>query len=77
MAKMGKQYIGEVNEIYERYCFKKRDKLLTESVDCFVAELKTLAKTCNFCDCLRDSLIRDRTVLGIKDEQTMKKLLRI
>ena len=77
MDKMKKYYIGEVNEIYERYCFNKRDKLPTESVDCFVAELKILAKTCNFCDCLRDSLIRDRFVLGIKDEQTTKKLLRI
>lgn len=77
MAKMEKHCIGEVNEIYERYCFNKRDKLPTESVDCFVAELKTLAKTCNFCDCLRDSLIRDRIVLGIRDEQTTKKLLRI
>jgi len=77
MAKMEKHCIGEVNEIYERYCFNKRDKLSTESVDCFVAELKTLAKTCNFCDCLHDSLIRDRIVLGIKDEQTTKNLLRI
>ena len=76
MDKMEKYCIGEVNEIYERYCLNKRGKLPTESVDCFVAELKTLAKTCNFCDCLRDSLIRDRIVLGIKDEQTTKKLLR-
>ena len=77
MAKMEKNCIREVNEIYERYCFNKRDKLSTESVDCFVADLKTLAKTCNFCECLRDSLIRDRIVLGIKYEQTTKKLLRI
>ena len=77
MTKMEKHCIGEVNEIYERYCFNKRDKLPAESVDCFVAELKTLAKTSNFCECLRDSLIRDRIVLGIKDEQTTKKLLRI
>ena len=49
MAKMEKHCIGKVNEIYELYCFNKRDKLPTESVDCFVAELKTLAKTCNFC----------------------------
>ena len=54
-----------------------RDKLPTESVDSFVAELRNLAKTCNFCDCLRDSLIRDRIVLGIKNEQTTKKLLRM
>ena len=51
--------------------------LPTESVDSFVAELRNLAKTCNFCDCLRDSLIRDRIVLGIKNEQTTKKLLRM
>ena len=36
-----------------------------------------MAKTCNFCDCLCDSLIRDRIVLGIKDGQTTQKLLRI
>ena len=77
MNKLEKHCIGEVNEIYERYCFNRRDKLPTESVDNFVAELKTLAKTCNFCECLRDSLIRDRIVLGIKNEQTTKKLLRI
>ena len=77
MGKMEKHCIGEVNEIYDRYCFNKRDKLPTETVDNFVAELKTLAKTCNFCDCLRDSLIRDRIVLGINSEQTTKKLLRM
>ena len=68
MAEMEKHGIGEVNKIYERYCFNKREKLPTESVDCFVAEVKILAKLCNFCDCLHDSLICDRIVLGIKDE---------
>ena len=77
MGKMEKHCIGEVNKIYESYCFNKRDKLPTETVDNFVAELKTLAKTCNFCDCLRDSLIRDRIVLVIKNEQTTKKLLKM
>ena len=48
-----------------------------ESVDSFVAEWRNLAKTCYFCDCLRDSLIRDRIVLGIKNEQMTKKLLRM
>ena len=77
MGKMEKHCISEVNDIYERYCFNKRDKHPTETVDNFVAELKTLAKTCNFCACLRDSLIRDCIVLGIKNEQTTKKLLRM
>jgi hypothetical protein len=55
MSKLEKHCIREVNEIYERYCFYGRDILPTESVDNFVAELKTLAKPCNFCECLRDS----------------------
>ena len=77
MAKLEAHCIGEVNETVERYVFNKRDKLQDETVDSYVAELKTLAKTCNFCDCLRDSLIRDCIVLGIKNEQTMKKLLKM
>ena len=73
MCKMEKHCIGEVNEIFERYCFNKRDKLPTETVDNFVADLKTLAKTCNLCVCLRDSLIRDRILLGIKNKQAIFK----
>ena len=60
---------GDSNNWRVVIAINNRHKLLTESVDYFVAELKTLAKTCNFCDCLRNSLIRDRIVLGIKDEQ--------
>ena len=44
MGKMEKHCIGEVTRIYERYCFNKKDKLPTETVDNFI-ELKTLAKT--------------------------------
>ena len=77
MGKMEKHCIGEVNEIYQRYCFNMRGKLPTESVDSFVAELRILAKTCNFCDCLQDGLIPDRIVLGIKNRQTTKKWLRM
>lgn len=40
-----------------------------------VTALRTLAKTCNFCDCMHDSIIRDRIVLGIKDKHTRKRLL--
>lgn len=68
MGKMEKYCIGEVNEIYERYCFNKRDKFFMEMVDNFVVELKILVKICNFCDCLCDSFICDCIVFGIKNE---------
>ena len=75
MGKMEKHCIGEVNENYKRHCFNLRDKFPTESDDIFVAELRNLAKTFNFCYRLRGSFIRDRIVHAIKNEQTAKKLL--
>ena len=67
--------IGELNETFERYTFNSRNQEENESIDAYVTTLRTLAKTCNFCNCMHDSIIRDRIVLGIKDKQTRKRLL--
>ena len=67
--------IGETNETYERFIFNRRDQEENESIDQYVTVLRKLAQTCNFCSCLHDSLIRDRLVLGIRDESIRKKLL--
>ena len=37
--------------------------------------LGTLAKTCEFCECLHDTLIRDRIVLGVQNQSIKKELL--
>ena len=37
--------------------------------------MRRLAQTCNFWACLRDSLIRDRLLLGINNNNIQKKLL--
>ena len=68
-------FIGETNDTYERYVFNKSDQKTDESVEDYIGALRTLASTCNFCDCLKDSLLRDRIVLGIKDSSTRKRLL--
>lgn len=67
--------IGETNETYERFIFNRRNQEENESIDQYVTVIRKLAQTCNFCNCLNDSLLRDRLVLGIKDESTRKKLL--
>ena len=54
-------WVGEINEIYERYQFNKGDQESGESIDSYVAAVHTLAKTCNY-GSLLDSLIRDRIV---------------
>ena len=61
--------------MYERYVFNHRDQKKGESMDAYVGELRTLAQSCNFCTCLRDTLIRYRIVLGIRDGGTRKRLL--
>lgn len=70
-----KYAIGDVKESYERFIFNSRNQLEGETVDEYVTQLRNLAKSCNFCTCLHDSLIRDRIVLGIRDAHKRKRLL--
>ena len=58
---------------YERYRFNKCDQKEHETIDAYVTSLRTLAKTCNFGQ-LENDLIRDRVVMGIRDNTTRKKL---
>ena len=74
MEKFENFCIGKTNETYERYCFNKRDQEQGENIDTYVATLRTLVKTCNY-GTLEESLIRDRIVIGIRDNTTRKKLL--
>lgn len=66
--------IGETNETYERYNFNCRSQEMGENIDAYVASLRGLVKTCNY-EHLEDSLIRDRIVIGIRDNNSRKKLL--
>ena len=47
-----------------------------ESINAYVTELRNLGAKCEFTD-LRDSLIRDRVVLGIRDHAMRERLLRV
>ena len=76
MEKLEEYCVGETNEIYERYCFNKRDQETNETVELYVTVLRKLAKTCNF-GTLENSLIRDRLVVGIRDNNIRKRLLQV
>ena len=69
-----KYCIGETNETYERFIFNSRNQLDSENTDRYVAELRKLARTCNF-QTLEEALIRDRLVMGVKCDVTRGKLL--
>ena len=62
------------SEIVQRFKFNSRVRQPGESVATFLAELRALAKFCNYGDTL-DSMLRDRMVCGINDLQIQKRLL--
>ena len=64
------------NLTYERYVFNSRSQNESESINSYVTELRNLAANCEFGD-LRDSLIRDRVVLGIRGQAMRERLLRV
>ena len=74
LEKLEAYCIGETNETYERYVFNKRDQQQGESFDSYLSAFRSLIKTCNF-GTLQDNLLRDRVVLGIRENSTRKKLL--
>ena len=61
--------------MWERHMFNTRSQRDGETTDQYVTDLKTKAQTCEFGE-LKDSLIRDRIVCGIRCDKTRSRLLR-
>ena len=66
LVKLQEYFVGEINETFERWNFNVRDQHPSENVDSYITCLRNMSKTCNFCDVCRESLIRDRIILGIR-----------
>lgn len=60
---------------YIRHVFFTRSQGPAETIDMYVTDLKSKAKDCEFGD-VHDSLIRDRIVCGIREDQLKGRLLR-
>ena len=76
IAKFNDFAIGELNTSYERYVFNKRIQAEGENFETFLASIRTLVKTCNYCAKCVDSILRDRIILGIRDCELQKSLLK-
>ena len=61
------------NVIIEHTKFNKRSQLPDEPVEQFIASLYNLAADCNFGE-LKDKLIRDRIVVGIRNTSLSERL---
>ena len=61
------------NVIFERARFNKRNQLSDEAVEEFIAEIHRLADRCDFKK-MKDELIRDHLVVGIRDNALSERL---
>src|ERR1700733_94346 len=68
--------LGSINVTFERFIFNQRTQENNERFDVFLGEIRRLAKSCQF-EGMEEQLIRDRIVVGIKDDATRRKLLQI
>ena len=62
------------SEMVQRFKFNSRFRHAGESVATYVAELRSIAQTCNYGSSL-DEMLRDRIVCGISDDHIQQRLL--
>ena len=74
LRKFDANCLPRTNETYEAYKFFSRSKNAGETVEAYITALYKLSSTCNF-GTMTDRLIKDRLVIGIRDDKVREKLL--
>ena len=69
--------IGEIHERMERYKFGKCKQQEGESMDTFLADLRILMKTCQYCPRFEPSILRNCIILGIRSNNIREDLLKV
>ena len=76
LAKFDEYCKPRTQVIYERYRFNNRNQEPGESIASYLTELRTIAKNCQHESITPDEILRDRSVLGIRDDKMRERLLR-
>lgn len=75
LEKFEKHFTPQSNVTFERHVFNTRVQAPGESIDQFITDLRSKARSYEY-EQLCDSLIKDRIVVGIRDDHVRAKLLR-
>ena len=67
--------IGATHEAFESYRFHSRVQESNETIEAYVAELRIIARGCNF-EHFEDRMIRDRILVGCKSDHVREELLK-
>ena len=73
-GKFESHFVKRRNTIFERARFNQRRQEEDESVDSFITDLYGLSEHCSY-GAIRDEMIRDRLVVGLRDAALSEKLL--
>ena len=68
--------IGQVNETLERCKFGKRNQMEGEEFNKYLAELRRMIQMCGYCNYCEPSILRDRIMHGILNDDTREDLLK-
>ena len=68
---------GKSNVTFERYKFNSRSQDEGEEFSSFLKDIQLLIKTCEYCTECKDSILKDKIVLGVNDSQLQRELLKI
>ena len=71
--KFDHHFIAKKNVIYERAKFNQRVQGQAEPVEIFITDLYRLAEFCEY-GSLKDEMIRDRLVVGVRNDKLSEKL---
>lgn len=73
-ARFENYFTPQANTTYERYTFNKMTQMEGESFDEFLTKIKSQSRKCEFGD-LHDSLLKDKIIIGIRNDTVREKLL--
>ena len=62
---------------YERYRFNHRKQEAGESISAYVTELRVISKNCAHDEITPGEILRNRLVLGLRDDKVRERLLRV
>ena len=75
VALLEKHMKGHTNIVVEHRNFLCRQQQLGERFDDFLTALRDLSRNCSFCSPCRETLLRDRIVIGTHDTEVVQRLL--
>lgn len=50
LAKYEQRFLGQIQELFKRFQFNRRDQASGESIDEYLSVLRNMSKACGFCD---------------------------